>query len=222
MSDKNNKDKFINKLVKFILNAVLGLFLYLLVGVEFGYFNTIYCEPTDGESNNNVDSNKDNKSVTENKEVKGKEKKDDDTYKVSANVAKGMIKEAVQGAVEGISKAVPVVVGGMVGGSLGVAVIKASNSLPPVQKAILGVGTAVGGAFTVTAAAGISSELVNKITKNNPTSNNKTSSGDSGIEGLIPSVLETGDELSPLQLILNYEIILGLLILVHMFILFLI
>ena len=75
MSDKNNKDNFINKLVKFILNIVLGLFLYLLVGVEFGYFNTIYCEPTDGESNNNVDRNKDNKSVTENKEVKGKEKK---------------------------------------------------------------------------------------------------------------------------------------------------
>jgi hypothetical protein len=43
-------------------------------------------------------------------------------------------------------------------------------------------------------------------------SNNKTGSGDSGKDGLIPSILESGDELSPLQMILNSEIILALLI----------
>ena len=58
--NKDKKNKFINRLVKFIINIILGLIIYLVVGVEFGYFNGIYCEPTDGESNNNVNSNKDN------------------------------------------------------------------------------------------------------------------------------------------------------------------
>ena len=53
-------------------------------------------------------------------------------------------------------------------------------------------------------------------------SNNKTSSGDSGKDGLIPSILESGDELSPLQMILNYEILLGISILFHMCLLILI
>jgi hypothetical protein len=57
--NKDKKNKFINRLVKFIINIILGLIIYLVVGVEFGYFNGIYCEPTDGESNNNVNSNKD-------------------------------------------------------------------------------------------------------------------------------------------------------------------
>ena len=48
------------------------------------------------------------------------------------------------------------------------------------------------------------------------------SKGGNGVDGYIASVLEKGDELSPLQMILNYEIIFGLLILVHMSILILI
>ena len=78
--DEDNKfwkNKLINSLVKFILNIILGFFIYLVVGVEFGFFNSIYCQPTDGESNNNVDSNKDNKIASENKDVKGKGKEAD-------------------------------------------------------------------------------------------------------------------------------------------------
>jgi hypothetical protein len=85
--DEDNKllkNKIINsnRLVKFILNIILGLFIYLCVGIEFGFFNTIYCDSTDGESNNNVDSNKNNKSASENKDVKGKDK-EDNSYKIS-------------------------------------------------------------------------------------------------------------------------------------------
>jgi|SRR5882762_2663390 len=114
-----------------------------------------------------------------------------------------MIKEAVEGAVEGISNAIPAAVGGMVGGSLGVAVIKASKSLPPVQKAIVGVGTAVVGAFSVSTATGVSKELVKNLTSSkedakplsvSSESNNKSGSGDSGNDGFIASVLESGDE----------------------------
>jgi hypothetical protein len=221
------KNKLINRLVKFILNIILGLFIYLWIGIEFGFFNTIYCDSTDGESSNNVDSNKNNKSASENKDVKGK----DNSYNISASVGKGVIKEAVEGALEGLSKTVPVVVGGMVGGSLGVAMIKASKSLPPIQKAAVGLGTAILGTFGVTSAAGVAKELVKNVSNTKEESNplnassvstNKTASGDSSKDGLIPSVLESGDELSPLQMILNYEILLGILMLLHMCILILI
>ena len=220
--NKDKKNKFINRLVKFIINIILGLIIYLVVGVEFGYFNGIYCEPTDGESNNNVNSNKDNKITSENKDVKGKEA---DSYNITANVGKGMIKEAVEGAVEGISNVIPTAVGGMVGGSLGVAVINASKSLPPLQKAIIGVVTAAAGAFSVSTATGLAKELVKTVSNSkedakplsvSSVSNNKLISGDNGKDDFIASVLENGDELSPLQRILNYEIILGILILVHM------
>lgn len=53
-------------------------------------------------------------------------------------------------------------------------------------------------------------------------SNNKMGSEDSGKDGIIPSILESGDELSPLQMILNYEIILGISILFHICLLILI
>lgn len=214
-----------NKLVKLILNIMLGLLIYFLVGVELGYFNTIYCEPTDGEINNNVESNKDNKNASENKDVKSKDK---DSYNISANVGKGMIKEAVEGALEGISNVVPAVIGGMVGGTLGATIMKASPGLPPVQKAMLGVTTAVFSAAGITTATGLSRAIVKNLTNNTEESNpssvskNTLSSGDSGKDGFIASVLDSGVELSPLQLILNYEIILGLLILVHMGLLFLI
>ena len=213
---------WINKLVKFIINIILVLLIYLVVGIEFGYFEAIYCEPTDSESNNNVNSNKDNKITSENKDVKGKEA---DSYNITANVGKGMIKEAVEGAVEGISNAIPTAVGGMVGGSLGVAVINASKSLPPLQKAIIGVVTAAAGAFSVSTATGLAKELVKTVSNSkedakplsvSSVSNNKLISGDNGKDDFIASVLENGDELSPLQMILNYEIILGILILVHM------
>lgn len=218
------KNKFINsnRLVKVIINIIMGLFIFLGVGLEFGFLNTIFFDSTDGESNNNVDSNKSNQSASANKNVK------DESYSMSANVGKGVIKEAVAGAIEGISNAIPVIVGGMAGTSLGVAALKASRSLPPVHKAAVGVGTAIATSLGVTTTTAVAKELVKNISNNkeaNPLSvptisNNKTGSGVSGNDGLIPSVLE--NELSPLQMILNYEVILGVLILVHMCLLILI
>jgi hypothetical protein len=75
-----------------------------------------------------------------------------------------MIKEAVGGIVAGINSAAPPVIGGIVGASLGKAVIKASAGLPPVQKAILGVGTAVLGGFGVTVATTLGKEVSNPMT----------------------------------------------------------
>jgi hypothetical protein len=219
------KNKLINsnRLVKVIINIIMGLFIFLGVGLEFGFLNTIFFDSTDGESNNNVDSNKSNQSASANKNVK------DESYSMSANVGKGVITEGVAGAIEGISNAITVIVGGMAGSSLGVAALKASKSLPPVHKAAVGVGTAIATSLGVTTSTAVAKELVKNISNNkeeaNPLSvptisNNKTGSGDSGKDGLIPSVLET--ELSPLQMILNYEVILGVLILVHMCLLILI
>ena len=87
------------------------------------------------------------------------------------------------------------------------------------------------GAFGVTGGTVVAIELVKNKSKKteeaNPLSvssesNNKTGSGDSGKDWLIPSILESGDELSPLQMILNSEIILGISILLHIGLLFLI
>lgn len=79
-------------------------------------------------------------------------------------MAKGLIKEAVQGAVEGIGNAVPTLIGGMAGASLGSAIIKSAWKLPPVQKAALGVATAVIGGLGVTVATGLVKEAVKNLT----------------------------------------------------------
>lgn len=223
---------WINKLVKFIINIILVLLIYLVVGIEFGYFEAIYCEPTDSESSNNVDNNKDNKNENkndnkndnnnDNKDVKGKgkekEKKEDD-YNISANIPKGVIKETV----EGISNVVPPLVGGLVGGKLGAAVIKASNSLPPVPKALLGVGTAIMGAGGVTYITAAVKDLTkNNSSVNTPSINNKPSIGDSNKDDFIASVLESGEELSPLHNLINHEIVFSILIFGHIGILLLI
>jgi hypothetical protein len=223
------KKNLINKLVKIIINIIKGLFIYLVVVDLFGFFNIIYCQPMDGESssnsNNNVDSNKNNKIDSENKDVKGKSKeKNEDSYNISANVAKGMVKEAVEGVVEGITQVVPAVIGGMVGGSLGSAIIKASNTLPPGKKALLGIGTAVIGSLGVGIATGLSKEIVKNASNNkeaesylsgSSASTNTKGNGDSNKDDFIASVLENEDKYTPLQMILSYEIILGILILVH-------
>ena len=83
---------------------------------------------------------------------------DDNSYQFGGSVGKGIIKEAVQGAVEGISNAAPTVIGGIAGASLGGAIMKSAGKLPPVQKAIIGVTTAVFGSLGVWAATGFGKE----------------------------------------------------------------
>jgi len=220
----NKKVKFIKNFINnFIKKFIFWLFIYLVMGLGFGYFSSIYCEPTDSVSNNSGENNKDNKIDSGNNVEKGKEKAKTDDYTISASVAKGIVKEAVEGAVEGISKVVPTVVGGFVGGSLGVAAIKHANSLPPVQKAMLGVGTAVIGAFGVNVATGLGKSVVTNASKSTGAESSVSGSNISSSTGakgenvkdfIIPSIFEK--ELSPLETILNSEIILCVLILVHM------
>lgn len=209
----NNLD---NKIVKFIIKLILifiwWLIIYLVTGFGFGIFSGIYCEGGDGVSN----SGEGNKEVMD----KGKEKSDD--YNIS--IAKGMVKEAVEGVIDGISKVVPTVVGGMVGGSLGAAVVNSSKSLPPAQKALFGLGTAIAGAFGVPIASGLGTAAVKNISNSKEGasslsgSNISSSTGDGGNvkDFIISSILEK--ELSPLEMILNSEILLCVLLLVHIFI----
>ena len=66
---------------------------------------------------------------------------------------------------EGIENAVPALVGGggcIVGGKLGVAAM-AMKGLPPVQKAVLAVGTAVVGGFGVTFGAGLAKNALKRV-----------------------------------------------------------
>lgn len=229
-SSSNNFDnaKIIKKVVKFIKKFIICGSIWIGVVLGFGYFNSIYCEPTDGASNNSGGTNTDKQIDTGNNIVKEKSESDDKSYNISGSVAKGMIKEAVQGAVEGIGNVLPAAIGGMAGASLGNAIIKGTSKLPPMQKATIGVLTAVAGGFGVTVATGLGSKVVKAVT--NSTDNASSGSESTvkkmgtGAEGdaFIPSVLERVEELSPLVMILNYEIILSFLILVHMSILILI
>ena len=194
------------------------------VSIYFENFYTIYCDPIDGVNNSEGINNDQNKGTVKDTE---KGNSEDNSYKISGSIAKGVIKEAVQEALEGIGTAVPTVVGGMAGASLGNAIIKSAGKLPPAQKAVLGVVTAAVGGLGVTLATGFGRELVKNMTKDKG-AESSASVSDVNVskgrdaDGFIHSVLEKGDELSPLQMILNYEIIFALLILVHMTLLILI
>ena len=187
-------------------------------------------------NNNNNNNDNDKNNDRDNNKVKGKEKdkneNDNKTFNVSGNVSKGMIKEAVEGIVAGINSVVPPVIGGIAGVSLGKAAIKASSGLPPVQKAALGVATTVITTYGVTDASGLGKEVGSsknkgiEISVSGPkiSSSTKISSTEVNEESVknfsVPSMLDK--ELSPLELILNYEIILSVCILFHIGLLFLI
>lgn len=241
--------KFINKIPGM---GSIWVLLGVVMGTWFECFNTIYCDPTNDDNNTSGESNIEKKNDTnneknndmENKKVTGNsesnidknndkndtdkktDNSDDKKYNFSGSVDKGAVKEAIQGVVEGIGSALPTVIGGFAGVSLGGTIMKVSGGLPPFQKAVLGVGTAVVGAFGVSTSAGLGREMVKNVCKSKEVESSGSgigsasgsevseSKGGNGVDGYIASVLEKGDELSPLQMILDYEIILGLLILI--------
>ena len=94
-------------------------------------------------------------------------KKMNKSYHYSGSVEKGIIKEAVQGVVEGNGNIVPVVVGGIAGAGLWGAIIKSTSGLPPLQKAGLGVATAIGGSLGVSVSSAVGKEIVKNIIKKN-------------------------------------------------------
>jgi hypothetical protein len=94
---------------------------------------------------------------------------------------------------------------------------------------MLGVGTAVAEAFGVHVVTGLATEVVKKVSKSTEGASSGSGSNISSSTGgngknvkdfIIPSILEK--ELSPLEMILNYEIILCVLILVQICIIILI
>lgn len=117
------------------------------------------------------------------------------------------------------------VAGAMMGGKLGAAVINNSPGYNPAVKGALGVGTATLGL----AAVGLTSEALREMKrgkdgkegKEGPNSNSSGTGDDksSGSDDVIPSILESGEHLSPLQCLISYEIMIVLLILLHIIIL---
>ena len=192
----------LNVIKIFIWRMIVFVILWICLGIYFD-LNTIYCDDTDDDTSNDNNNNNNNSKDT-----------NDKSYLYSGSVDKGIIKEAVQGVVEGIGNIVPVVVGGIAGAGLGGAIIKSTSGLPPLQKAALGVATAIGGSLGVSVSSAVGKEIAKNIIN---THENVTDSSDK-----IASILEFGDNMSPLQALLNYEIVICLLILFHIVILILI
>lgn len=200
---KNNEMEFNSYIFNFIKYFIWRTIIFASLGISLNlYFdlNIIYCDDESDTSNNNNNS------------------KNEKSYNYSGNIDKGIIKEVVQGVVEGVGNIVPVVAGSIAGVGLGSAIIKSSSGLPPLQKAALGVATAVTGSLGVTVTSGVGKEITKNILKKNENLKSKDSSDDD----IISSILEFGDDMSPLQALLNYEIIICLLILFHIVILILI
>jgi hypothetical protein len=196
----------LNLIKSFIWRTIILGILWTCLGIYFD-LNIIFCDntdDTDNETSNNNNNNNNNKGTN------------DKSYHYSGSVEKGIVKESVQGVVEGIGNIIPAVAGGIAGAGLGSAIIKSSSGLPPLQKAALGVATAIGGSLGVSVSTGVGKEIAKNIMKKNE--NVKDYSDDDKIS----SILEFGDDMSPLQALLNYEIIICLLILFHIVILILI
>jgi hypothetical protein len=214
------------------------------LGICFDLFNTIYCDD-DSETENDNDKEGNNKES----QNKGKEKEDiaaakkndhnsgssqaaANSHQYSGSVDKGIVKEAVEGVIEGIGNFAPGVIGSLAGAKLGSAIIKSTN-LPPLQKAGLGVLTAASGAAGIILATNSAKNLtmnLNKKYEKSKTdserllsmSQNSDTDTDTDTDIDISSILEYGDEISPLQALLNNEIAILLLIIIHMVIILLV
>ena len=217
----NNKFKYSPLLV---WNKIKNKFVNRFEQRLYSFFSKVNCN---SNSNSYSNSSNDVNNVTEKNIAKEISKSQENSYSSFSN-AKGIVKGAAQGVVEGIGNVIHAVIGGMVGASLGASIIKASGKLPPVQKAALGVATAVAGWIGVTIGTGLGREFVKNVSKTKEVGSSESSgsgsnvSASKGVYGYIYifSVLE--DELSPLQMILNYELISCILIFVHIIIIILI
>lgn len=221
---------FFSFIINFIWKGIIFI-LGLSLGISFDLFNTIYCDETDSETETDTEEN--------NKESKNKNKgKDDDqkkdssnyenSYKYSGSIEKGVVKEAVEGVVEGVGKVLPELFAAATGAKLGSTIIKSTAGLPPLQKAGLGILTAAASSAGVSVALNVAKEINKNISRKANSSQNsdserllskiKDNDKDINTDFDIPSILEYGDVLSPLQNLLNNEIAILLLILIHIFI----
>jgi len=89
----------------------------------------------------------------------------EDTYEIQGNISvtDNFFKTVKQGLIE----AIPSYGATAAGGSLGTAIIKGTNSLPPVQRALLGIGTAVAGTVAIKSGMLALDDLRNKDKINN-------------------------------------------------------
>jgi len=217
--------EFIKKPIKIM---ILSVITWIGIGGQI-----IYCDGEGEGQNSNSSSSSSNTNTITNTNTNtttnsssNSSESQENVYTSTISIAKGMIKEAAQGITEGIVSVVPAVIGGMAGTSLGSTVIKASGKLPPAQKAALGVATAVAGGVGITIGTGLGREYVKAVCEGKNVGSSESSGsgsnvgGSKGVDGYIPSILE--DELSPLQMILNYELLSCILIFVHIIIIILI
>jgi len=174
----------------------------------FELLDTIYNDPTDEESQNSAQNNENSSKEVSNINVEPKDNKKD-SYHFSGSVEKNLMDKIL----DTVSNTAPSVMGVLGGVQLGKAVIKSSGGTIT-QKAALGVGTAIGATLGLSSASVLSKAINKNILKKDDV--------DDGDDKSISSVLEFGENISPLQTLLNYEIVICFLILFHMVILILI
>ena len=167
-------------------------------------------------------------------EIKDEDKGSKDGMTI--NISKEAMMEAAKILGDSISQILPVVGSTFAGGKIGVAMIKNSQGLPPLVKGVLGVGTAIGTAGGMSLVGKtLGSQKINEEFKNEASkiialraTNTKIESDvlNSNIETIVDesskilSILE--GEMSPLFYLLSYNLILGLLILLHIIIILII
>jgi len=232
---------FFSFIINFIWKGIIFI-LGLSLGISFDLFNTIYCDETDSETETDTEENN-KESKNKNKGKDDDQKKDssnyENSYKYSGSIDKGVVAslEAVEGVVEGVGKVLPELFAAATGAKLGSAIIKsaaaAAFAAAPLLKAGLGILTAAASSAGLSVALNVAKEInKNIISKANSSSSIRCQNSDSerllskikdndkdiNTDFDIPSILEYGDVLSPLQNLLNNEIAILLLILIHIFI----
>src|ERR1700678_893353 len=110
-----------NTFIKIIFVLLLGIFAYACCGsINVVYSDSEDIVVSDGATSNNNNSNN-----------------DDNNFHFS--ISKRFVKEGFDSVLKTLSDSLPVIIAGFSAAKIGSAVVKISNSLPPVQKSILGV-----------------------------------------------------------------------------------
>ena len=206
---KNIKEK-VMKLC--ILNWFLKLigFILILIGLGSGY--NIYCEGTDVVNNNNNSNSNSNSNSGGNNDNNNTDKENDRIELALFNILYHLLKDMIIETVE-------IIIVGIISGGAGVkiynSIIKICCRLPMVQRVVIGVASVGLTTLGVSAGCVIGLEAINKIFRKNNIEINISGGGnissskdgnESNVKDLIiPSILE--EEVSPWQIILNFEIL---------------
>lgn len=212
-------NNFLNRFIqKFILYNICFIFAVSLASYfDYSFFNTIFCDPIDGDINNNNDNN----NVNDNNH-NGKNNKDEKYYEIQAKLPKEPI-DALTKTISAAAKNIVTNIGAAAaGGAVGAAVVK-HIPLPPAQRLAAAVLTAGATSGVVTAGirAGASIQenlMMKEMIKNHPYADPNINRVPSPEPNIINSVLENGDQSIPLVDLLLQLATLNLLELIVIFI----